>query len=166
MSDLDHPAPDVFAAARTRRSIRAYKADPVPIEIVREIVALGRHAPSGSNIQPWHVHVLTGATTTITPTRSLSPTSRAGGNAAGACTGHSASVAATTRNLRLIAREISTSSARRSASSSRSTASSKKAAGSTTGCSCRRLCSLPARRDSTPVPKRRSRITRTSCGAS
>ncbi len=62
MSDLEHPAFDVFAAARTRRSIRAYKADPVPIAILREIVALGRHAPSGSNIQPWHVHVLTGAT--------------------------------------------------------------------------------------------------------
>jgi nitroreductase len=62
MDDLSQPAPDVFAAARTRRSIRAYKRDPVPIEIVREIVALGRHAPSGSNIQPWRVHVLTGAT--------------------------------------------------------------------------------------------------------
>ena len=61
MDDLNQPAPDVFAAARTRRSIRAYKAEPVPIEIVREIVALGRHAPSGSNIQPWRVHVLTGA---------------------------------------------------------------------------------------------------------
>jgi nitroreductase len=64
MSDLDEPAPDVFTAARTRRSIRAYKADPVPIEIVREIVALGRHAPSGSNIQPWRVHVLTGSALT------------------------------------------------------------------------------------------------------
>lgn len=62
MSDLNHSATDVFAAARTRRSIRAYKAHPVPIEIVREIVSLGRHAPSGSNIQPWRVHVLTGAT--------------------------------------------------------------------------------------------------------
>ena len=60
--DIHTPAPDVFAAARTRRSIRAYKRDPVPAEIVREIVALGRHAPSGSNIQPWRVHVLTGAT--------------------------------------------------------------------------------------------------------
>ena len=55
-------APDVFAAARTRRSVRAYKPDPVPAEMVREIVALGRHAPSGSNIQPWRVHVMTGAT--------------------------------------------------------------------------------------------------------
>jgi nitroreductase len=58
---LNEPASDVFAAARTRRSIRAYKPDPVPPETLREIVALARHAPSGSNIQPWRVHVLTGA---------------------------------------------------------------------------------------------------------
>ncbi|MDH4294056.1 MAG: nitroreductase, partial [Betaproteobacteria bacterium] len=38
-----------------------YKPDAVPLETLREIVALGRHAPSGSNIQPWRVHVLTGA---------------------------------------------------------------------------------------------------------
>jgi nitroreductase len=58
--DINKPAPDVFEAARTRRSMRAYRPDPVPIEVLREIVALGRHAPSGSNIQPWRVHVLTG----------------------------------------------------------------------------------------------------------
>ena len=56
-NDIFQTAPDVFEAARTRRSIRAYKPDPVPAEIVREIVALGRQAPSGSNIQPWRVHV-------------------------------------------------------------------------------------------------------------
>ena len=61
-NDVNQPAPDVFAAARTRRSIRAYKPDPVPATLVREIVALGRHAPSGSNIQPWRVHVMTSAT--------------------------------------------------------------------------------------------------------
>jgi len=60
--DINAVAGDVFEAARTRRSIRAYKADSVPDGILREIVALGRHAPSGSNIQPWRVHVLTGAT--------------------------------------------------------------------------------------------------------
>jgi nitroreductase len=60
--DVNKPAPDVFEAARTRRSIRAYKPDPVPPDVVRDIVALGRHAPSGSNIQPWRVHVLTGKT--------------------------------------------------------------------------------------------------------
>ena len=61
-NDINRPAADVFEAARTRRSIRAYKADPVPAATLREIVALARHAPSGSNIQPWRVHVLTGAT--------------------------------------------------------------------------------------------------------
>jgi nitroreductase len=59
--DINKPAADVFEAARTRRSIRAYTADPVPIETLREIVALGGRAPSGSNIQPWRVHVLMGA---------------------------------------------------------------------------------------------------------
>lgn len=62
MTDINQAAPDVFAAARTRRSVRAYKTDPVPSQLLRDIVALGRHAPSGSNIQPWRVHVLTGAT--------------------------------------------------------------------------------------------------------
>lgn len=58
---IDRAAPEVFAAARTRRSIRAYKTDPVPLDTVRDIIELGRYAPSGSNIQPWRVHVLTGA---------------------------------------------------------------------------------------------------------
>src|SRR5688572_14270305 len=61
MTDINQAAPDVFAAARSRRSIRAYKPDPVPPQLLRDIVELGRHAPSGSNIQPWRVHVLTGA---------------------------------------------------------------------------------------------------------
>ena len=60
MTDINQAAPDVFVAARTRRSIRAYKPDPVPPQTLRDIVELGRHAPSGSNIQPWRVHVLTG----------------------------------------------------------------------------------------------------------
>lgn len=59
---MSKSATDVFDAARTRRSIRAYKADAVPQQVLREIVELGRYAPSGSNIQPWRVHVLTGAT--------------------------------------------------------------------------------------------------------
>lgn len=59
---VDQTASDVFGAARTRRSVRAYRPDAVPAATLREIVELGRHAPSGSNIQPWHVHVLTGAT--------------------------------------------------------------------------------------------------------
>ncbi|HKA45751.1 MAG TPA: nitroreductase [Burkholderiales bacterium] len=60
--NIHQPARDVFDAARTRRSTRAYQPDPVPAATIREIVELGRYAPSGSNIQPWRVHVLTGAT--------------------------------------------------------------------------------------------------------
>ena len=55
-------AGDVFEAVRTRRSIRAYKPDPIPPQTLREIVELARWTPSGSNIQPWRVHVMTGAT--------------------------------------------------------------------------------------------------------
>lgn len=63
MTDVStQPAADVFEAARTRRSVRAYKPDPVPLQTLRDIVELGRWAPSGSNIQPWCVHVMTGAT--------------------------------------------------------------------------------------------------------
>lgn len=60
--NLSNTAADVFDAATSRRSVRAYKPDAVPVAVLREIVELGRWAPSGSNIQPWHVHVLTGAT--------------------------------------------------------------------------------------------------------
>ncbi len=62
ISDFHKPAADVFEAATTRRSIRAYTPQPITKETLREIVAAGRHAPSGSNIQPWRAYVLTGAT--------------------------------------------------------------------------------------------------------
>ena len=42
MNDINKPAADVFAAARTRRSIRAYKPDAVPPALLREIVEIGR----------------------------------------------------------------------------------------------------------------------------
>lgn len=44
----------------TRRSLRAFKPDPVARETVAEILALASRAPSGTNIQPWKVRVLAG----------------------------------------------------------------------------------------------------------
>ncbi len=44
-----------------RRSIRGYKSEPVPKEVIKEIVALATRAPSSMNTQPWHLHVVTGA---------------------------------------------------------------------------------------------------------
>jgi nitroreductase len=51
----------VDAAITSRRSVRAYLPDPVPREMVEDILSVARRAPSGTNAQPWHVHVLTGA---------------------------------------------------------------------------------------------------------
>lgn len=42
----------------TRRSIRAYKAEPVPHEIMDVILNCGIHAPNGMNKQPWEIRVV------------------------------------------------------------------------------------------------------------
>jgi len=43
-----------------RRSIRGYKPDPVPRELLDEIIEVAAQCPSSMNTQPWHVHVVTG----------------------------------------------------------------------------------------------------------
>jgi len=53
--------PGVTEAIRGRRSIRAFLPDPVPETEIREILDQARFAPSGSNMQPWYVHVLAGS---------------------------------------------------------------------------------------------------------
>jgi nitroreductase len=45
----------------SRHSVRAFLPTPVPRETVEAILAVASRAPSGTNIQPWRVHVLTGA---------------------------------------------------------------------------------------------------------
>lgn len=52
--------PAVLEAIRSRRSVRAFLPDPVPEEVVREILEVASRAPSGSNIQPCKTVVLTG----------------------------------------------------------------------------------------------------------
>ena len=47
-------------ALLSRRSIRAFRHEPVPRDLMRRILEAARWAPSGSNIQPWKVHVLNG----------------------------------------------------------------------------------------------------------
>ena len=51
----------VDAAIASRRSVRGFLPDPVPTATIRDLLALAGRAPSGSNIQPWKVHVVTGA---------------------------------------------------------------------------------------------------------
>lgn len=47
-------------ALLTRRSVRAFLPTPVARETVEELLALASRSPSGSNIQPWKVHVVAG----------------------------------------------------------------------------------------------------------
>lgn len=51
---------DVLEAIRSRKSIRAFKPDPVPRETINEILAVSQRSPSGTNTQPWHVWVCAG----------------------------------------------------------------------------------------------------------
>jgi nitroreductase len=45
----------------TRRSVRAFESTPVPFEQIESILNVARFSASGVNMQPWHVHVVTGA---------------------------------------------------------------------------------------------------------
>jgi len=51
---------DIIEAIRTRRSIRAFKPDPIPKKVLEELLDVCRWAPSGGNTQPWHFAVLGG----------------------------------------------------------------------------------------------------------
>lgn len=51
----------VDAAITSRRSIRAFLPTPVAREDIEAILEVASRAPSGTNTQPWKVHVLTGA---------------------------------------------------------------------------------------------------------
>jgi nitroreductase len=48
----------VIRAIKTRRSIRQFKKDPVPDEILDQILESGLWAPSGKNNQPWKFAVI------------------------------------------------------------------------------------------------------------
>ncbi len=50
----------VAEAIATRKSVRAFKSDPVPRAIVEDILTLAARAPTGGNLQPWRVYVLLG----------------------------------------------------------------------------------------------------------
>ncbi|ARR57551.1 hypothetical protein HY78_28900 (plasmid) [Rhizorhabdus wittichii DC-6] len=55
-----HDRNAILAAITSRRATRGFRATEVPPEIIRQILETAGRAPSGSNIQPWFVDVLTG----------------------------------------------------------------------------------------------------------
>ena len=50
----------VLEAIKTRKSIRAFTDQNVSKETVEEILQIAQRSPSGTNTQPWHVHVCSG----------------------------------------------------------------------------------------------------------
>jgi len=51
---------NVSDAVQRRASVRAFKPDLPPAPVVRAILENAARAPSGGNLQPWHVHALAG----------------------------------------------------------------------------------------------------------
>ncbi|WP_035457248.1 nitroreductase [Bartonella bovis] len=51
---------DIFQSILSRKSIRAFTNKPVEQETIKKILKLAARAPSGANLQPWQVIVMTG----------------------------------------------------------------------------------------------------------
>jgi nitroreductase len=51
---------DVIEAIKGRYSVRAFKSDPVPLELIKKILEQAQRAPSWANTQPWEFAVATG----------------------------------------------------------------------------------------------------------
>jgi nitroreductase len=52
---------NVSEAIASRRSVRGFLDTPVDGALIRDILAKAARAPSGGNLQPWHLHVVGGA---------------------------------------------------------------------------------------------------------
>ncbi|MFC1994234.1 nitroreductase [Chloroflexota bacterium] len=53
---------DLIEAIKTRKSVRGFKPDPIPEEVLIGVLEDARWAPSAVNAQPWEFVVLTGET--------------------------------------------------------------------------------------------------------
>lgn len=51
---------NVSEALNTRLTVRAFLDKPVEARLIREILETAKRAPSGGNLQPWHVWVVAG----------------------------------------------------------------------------------------------------------
>jgi len=52
---------DVYEAVTSRRAVRGFLERPVPPDVLDRVLSAAAWAPSGSNLQPWHIYVVTGA---------------------------------------------------------------------------------------------------------
>jgi nitroreductase len=52
---------DVYEAVTSRRAVRGFTDRPVSMEVLERVLSAAAWAPSGSNLQPWNIYVVTGA---------------------------------------------------------------------------------------------------------
>jgi nitroreductase len=52
---------DVYEAVESRRAVRGFTDQPVSREVIERVLTAAARSPSGSNIQPWNIYVVTGA---------------------------------------------------------------------------------------------------------
>jgi nitroreductase len=57
---MNNAAKTFQAIVNERRSIRAFKSDPVEREVIDAVLVPALRAPSNCNTQPWFVHIVTG----------------------------------------------------------------------------------------------------------
>ena len=51
---------NVTDAVNARKSIRAFRPDPVDDATIAELLTVASRAPSGGNVQPWRIYVVNG----------------------------------------------------------------------------------------------------------
>jgi len=52
---------DVYEAVTSRRAVRGFTDQSVPRDVLERVLSAAAWSPSGSNIQPWNIYVVTGA---------------------------------------------------------------------------------------------------------
>jgi nitroreductase len=62
--NLDSESPrivDAYEAVRSRRSVRRFLGHPVPAAVLSRVLSAALRAPSGGNLQPWRLYLLSGS---------------------------------------------------------------------------------------------------------
>jgi nitroreductase len=52
---------EVYEAVRSRRSVRGFLGRPVPTAVLTRVLSAALRAPSGGNLQPWQLYLLSGS---------------------------------------------------------------------------------------------------------
>ncbi|NUP25457.1 MAG: nitroreductase [Nocardia sp.] len=52
---------DIYTAVESRRAVRAFTAEPIAPAVLERMLSAAARTPSGANLQPWNIYVVTGA---------------------------------------------------------------------------------------------------------